>query len=141
MKLDADPKSWRYNKKGDRQYAFTLLPENRSEELKDKLWECIKICYEDQKNIDDPLSWVADKMNMSFEEIEDICEKIYDGNTRSKSCIQVQKMDGLYFEGLPYDLYKRVLKSSLEKHASELNSPYEDHYWKMMKLLMMLSDT
>ena len=130
MKLDADPKSWRYNKKGDRQYAFTLLPENRSEELKDKLWECIKICYEDQKNIDDPLSWVADKMNMSFEEIEDICEKIYDGNTRSKSCIQVQKMDGLYFEGLPYDLYKRVLKSSLEKHASELNSPYEDHYWK-----------
>ena len=130
MKLDADPKSWRYNKKGDRQYAFTLLPEKCSEELKDKLWECIKICYEDRKNIDDPLSWVADKMNMSSEEIEDICEKIYDGNTRSKSCVQVQKMDGLYFEGLPYDLHKRILKSTLEKHASELNSPYEDHYWK-----------
>ena len=73
-------------------------------ELKDKLWECIKICYEDQKNIDDPLSWVADKMNMSFKEIEDICEKIYDGNTRSKSCIQVQKMDGLYFEGIKKEI-------------------------------------
>lgn len=130
MKLDADPVAWKYNKKGDRQYAFTLLPENCSEELKDKLWECIKICYEDRKNIDDPLSWVADKMNMSSEEIEDICEKIYDGNTRSKSCVQVQKMDGLYFEGLPYDRHKRILKSTLEKHASELNSPYEDHYWK-----------
>ena len=130
MKHDADPKSWRYNKNGDRQYAFTLLPEKCSEELRDKLWECIKICYEDQKNIDEPLSWVADKMGMSSDEIEDICEKIYDGNTRSKSCIQVKNMDGLYFEGLPYDLHKRVSKNRLEKHASELNSPYDDHFWK-----------
>ena len=130
MKDDADPKSWRCNKKGDRQYAFPLLPENRSEELKDKLWKCIEVCYQDRKNIDGPLSWVADKMGMSSKEIENICEKIYDGNTRSKSCIQVQKMDGLYFEGLPYDLHKRVSKNRLEKHASELNSPYDDHFWK-----------
>ena len=30
MKDDADPKSLRCNKKGERQYAFTLLPENLS---------------------------------------------------------------------------------------------------------------